>query len=202
MTEKADQPDLRMCEGYDHPESDDRFANLNEFICDYVDGTMDRAARDAFKEYLRGNPELAAHVQALIEARQVLRRCRCRAPRGFQSQLRRELAREELAPRPPLAAGLVPRLGKAVAVSSGLALLLLVGMWVGGSAVAPSDAERPILTEEIRLMGPRLSRVIRARPAYQHADLQALGPVTLIPSMHRPLEPEWALAVQRMDAAP
>ena len=82
-----------MSHGYDLDPSD-----LDEFLVEYVDGTMDPVVREAFEEFLRVYPEVAAHVDCLASVRTELCRlgddCRCQAPPGFQARLKRQLACE------------------------------------------------------------------------------------------------------------
>ncbi|WP_243664019.1 anti-sigma factor family protein [Rhodothermus marinus] len=54
------------------PEQDCPFSDLDELLCEYVDGTMDPAVRQVFEEYLRTNPTLAHHVECLCRTRQLL----------------------------------------------------------------------------------------------------------------------------------
>lgn len=73
-------------------------SDLDEFLVEYVDGTMDPVVREAFEEFLRMYPEVQAQVDCLSSIRTKLCRlgadCRCQAPPGFQDRLRRQLAGE------------------------------------------------------------------------------------------------------------
>ena len=73
-------------------------SDLDEFLVEYVDGTMDPVVREAFEEFLHVYPEVAAHVDCLASVRTELCRlgddCRCQAPPGFQARLKRQLACE------------------------------------------------------------------------------------------------------------
>jgi len=63
---------------------------LDEYICDYVDGTMDDAVRDAFEDYLAANPDVAAHVARLVQTTDMLRACADQCPcvaEDFQTRL-------------------------------------------------------------------------------------------------------------------
>ncbi len=72
--------------------------DLDEFLVEYVDGTMDPVVRGAFEDFLRVYPEVRAHVDCLSSIRTELCRlgddCRCQAPPGFQDRLKRQLACE------------------------------------------------------------------------------------------------------------
>lgn len=112
------------------PESIDD--QLDELLCEYVDGTMDKIVREAFEEYLDMNPELAAHVRCLRETRNLLCHvgaCRC-ASAGMQIQLRLRLA-NELESRDRAAMVLSNRLGNFAAVTSAVGLMLILGMMAG-----------------------------------------------------------------------
>jgi anti-sigma factor RsiW len=51
---------------------------LDEWLCEYVDGTMDPSVEAVFEQYVEANPELKAHVQRLRQTRELL--CGCDAP--------------------------------------------------------------------------------------------------------------------------
>ena len=72
--------------------------DLDEFLVEYVDGTMDPVVRGAFEEFLRVYPEVRTQVDHLISVRSELCKlgddCRCQAPPGFQDRLKRQLACE------------------------------------------------------------------------------------------------------------
>ena len=72
--------------------------DLDEFLVEYVDGTMDPVVRGAFEEFMRVYPEVRAHVDCLSSVRSELCKlgddCRCNAPPGFQDRLKRQLACE------------------------------------------------------------------------------------------------------------
>lgn len=52
--------------------SDACYPWLTDFLCDYVDGTMEPQARELFEECLTANPDLAAHVDELKRAQSTL----------------------------------------------------------------------------------------------------------------------------------
>jgi anti-sigma factor RsiW len=116
-----------MTNGY-HDHADDDFSDLDEWLCEYVDGTIDPAARGALEECMRSNPALARHVESLLQARNLLCRygCRHQAPHSLQPKLQERLAREseEALPPTPLLAG---RLGRWATYSSLIALAVLFG---------------------------------------------------------------------------
>ena len=73
-------------------------ADLDEFLVEYVDGTMDPVVQEAFEEFLRVYPEVAEQVDCLATVRSQLCRlgdkCRCHAPPGFQDRLKEHLVEE------------------------------------------------------------------------------------------------------------
>lgn len=121
-----------MLDRYYSRETESIDDQLDELLCEYVDGTMDRAVREAFEEYLDMNPELAAHVRCLRETRNLLCHvgaCRC-ASAGMQVQLRLRLA-NELESRDRAAITLSNRLGNFAAITSAVGLMLIMGMMAG-----------------------------------------------------------------------
>ncbi len=79
---------------------DDQYPWLGEFLTEYVDGTMSPAARAAFEECLRGNPDLTGFVERLRHTRQMLcgYGCDVHAPCNLREQLHARLLREGLLP--------------------------------------------------------------------------------------------------------
>ncbi len=64
---------------------------LDEFVCEYVDGTMEPSVREAFEEFLDANPDVANHVDQLIETTSILKACADQCPcvaDDFQTRLR------------------------------------------------------------------------------------------------------------------
>ncbi len=115
------------------PEYDCPFSNLDELLCEYVDGTMDPAVRQVFEEYLRTNPTLARHVECLCQTRQLLCQhsaCRLRAPDGFQARLRQRLAYEMMREQRSLEYLHLP-LRSATVLASAVALLVILCMCTG-----------------------------------------------------------------------
>ncbi len=122
-----------MKDGYAQSEPDDfsgdDFSDLDEWLCEYVDGTIDPVARRAFEEYMRANPALAQHVQRLFQARNLLCTygCRHQAPMGLQPRLHRRLAVECDGLPHPQASSLGSNLSVIATFSSLLAIIVLIG---------------------------------------------------------------------------
>jgi hypothetical protein len=124
-----------MPEGYypDEPEQPDE--QLDEFMCEYVDGTMDPAVRAAFEEYLEANPGLAAHVRCLCQTRSMLCSYGGRhADASLEEQIRQRVA-GELDRKARVERSFQMRLGKAAMATSMFSLLLILGMMAGLSQV-------------------------------------------------------------------
>lgn len=86
-----------MVDGYDSSDATPGIPpELDDFICDYVDGSMDPVVRAAFEEFLEANPRVRAHVDEVAETAALLRchgRCLC-APDGFDNRLRHAVENE------------------------------------------------------------------------------------------------------------
>lgn len=154
-----------MCDGYQPTGEDDHSRLDDEFLCEYVDGTMDPSVRDAFEEYLRANPALAEHVERLRHTRMLLCQygCQCKAPQGLQNRLRRELACEMIRTQMPLFPIVTSRLQAVAAFTSGMVVMLVLGMMVGAAVF--SDPEHTGVT-----LGPRASTGDGLLSDYQRAS--------------------------------
>ena len=129
-----------MRDGYDPPEGEDGASSgLDEFLCEYVDGTMDPIVRTAFEDYLRLNPDLYEHIECLRETRSMLCRygCRLRAPDALQQRLRERLGAEMQTP-PPVLPHTADRLNWLAGVSS--LVLLICGFLVAEYGMQPALA--------------------------------------------------------------
>lgn len=127
------------------PEHDCPFSDLDELLCEYVDGTMDPAVRQVFEEYLRTNPTLARHVECLCRTRQLLCQhgaCKLRAPEGFQARLRQRLAYEMMREQRSLEYLSLP-LRSATMLASAVALVVILGMCTGVLLYMEQEARSP-----------------------------------------------------------
>ena len=87
-----------MADGYDAsgPQSPDS-SKIEEYLTEYVDGTMEPEVLRVFEDLLKQDPVLAARARELKMVRQLLCSLRCsRAPEGFDARLRQRLAYEML----------------------------------------------------------------------------------------------------------
>ena len=133
-----------MCERYDTSDSeDDKYSSMDELLCEYVDGTMDRATRRAFEELLHSDLEFAEHVRELTRTRAMLceYRWRINAPNGFSGRLQREITDEMMRAQEPILTENSHRLRQATTLSSIMVAMLLAGL-VSGSLLAESDPAR------------------------------------------------------------
>jgi hypothetical protein len=135
-----------MCDGYRTAGEDDRPDLEDEFLCEYVDGTMDPVVRNVFEEYVRANPDLRDHIECLRHTRSLLCRygCRCRAPRDLHDRLRREITCDLINGRIPFNILVAERLKGAASVSTAMAFVLLIG-FLGGLTLMDAPEGAPTL---------------------------------------------------------
>lgn len=192
-----------MREDYHDPDSwrptyDCPFSDLDELLCEYVDGTMDPAVRQVFEEYLRANPTLAYHVEGLYRTRQLL--CqhvayKLRAPDGFQARLRQRLAYEMMREQRSLEYLSLP-LRSATMLASAVALLVVLGMCTGVLLYSTKEWKADVPSIMVQATRPELAAAFK---------LEALTPVRaeprVLPGSH---QPEWALSTawSRQEFAP
>ena len=124
-----------MPESYYPDYSEHSDEQLDELLCEYVDGTMDPTVRVAFEEYLAVNPELARHARCLCETRVMLCSYGCRHPKeeSIQDQIRKRIA-GELVRQDRTEAVFVQRLGNAAMLTSTVSLVVILAMVAGFSA--------------------------------------------------------------------
>lgn len=148
---------------------------LDEWLCEYVDGTMDPALEIVFEEYVEANPELKAHVEKLRETRNLL--CRCGLPkstsREAQARVCGRVECEMLRSQAPLSALLTEHPVAAVSVASSV-VALVIGLFAGAllfgppASTAASDAversaPRPVPT--VTAPAFRVDRRPQSQPA-------------------------------------
>jgi len=122
-----------MYVGYDDSgEQPCPYSDLDEFLCEYVDGEMDPAVRAAFEEIVSRDPALAEHVECLRRTRALL--CayshRIGAPCSLQARLHYELSRELMQEKAPLLSPVTSRLGRVATLASAVVLTLAIGLYV------------------------------------------------------------------------
>lgn len=113
---------------------------LDEWLCEYVDGTMDPSVEAVFEQYVEANPELKAHVERLRQTRDLL--CGCDAPDVYASAPQSEKAsgaEEDLLPASPtLPEQASERPAVALGLASSIAVALVVGFLAGSIFVDPA----------------------------------------------------------------
>ena len=178
-----------MPDGYYPDHSDEQ---LDEFLCEYVDGTMDPSVRVAFEEYLEANPGLANHARCLCRTRNMLCSYAGRHPsESLQQQIRHRVACE-LNRKNRNEAVILSRLGSAAMLTSAVSLLLILGMVAGISAVNESGSghyligSESALVESMALPNDAYGQPGRRLPLdwYKKSPtLSSLGPATILPTI-------------------
>jgi anti-sigma factor RsiW len=151
-------------------------------MCEYVDGTMDPAARRAFEEYLSIDPALARQVDHLRRTRSLLcdHGCQMPASEDVRERMRRRLATEMMRTQPPFFTEAVSRLGTFAMVASLMSVTLLAGMLVGvelleDPAKAMTEQAQPMRT----MLSPRvaMSPLVGDQPMRQFQFVRQAAPV-------------------------
>ncbi len=124
---------------------------LNEWLCEYVDGTMDPSLEMVFEEYVQANPELKEHIEQLQHTREML--CRCEepltAPEDVCAQVRGAVEGDLL--RSPRTVEETVREHPIATVASSMAVALVVGMFAGALLLAPpSSFDEPGASAAVR----------------------------------------------------
>ena len=115
---------------------------LDEWLCEYVDGTMDPSVEAVFEQYVEANPELKAHVERLRQTRELL--CGCEdaasAPRTATMEAPPEVEEDLLRDAAPelFAVEETSRSVVALGLASSIAVALVVGFLAGSMLVEPS----------------------------------------------------------------
>jgi len=127
-----------MPEGYCPDSKDDQ---LDELMCEYVDGTMDAAVRAAFEELLATDPELADQAHCLCRTRALLSSYGCRhSTHDIEAEIRCRVALE-LSREQHLQAALTDRLSGVAVVTSVACVLMLIGVMAGMSVFSEPGVE-------------------------------------------------------------
>jgi hypothetical protein len=136
----------------DDPGADPPYEWLDEWLCEYVDGTMDPALEIVFEEYVEANPDLKAHVERLQETRQLLCDCgqedrtpdadapspkKVQAPQRVKARVCGKVECEMLRSQAPVASVLRENPVATIGAASSV-VALVVGLFVGAALFAPS----------------------------------------------------------------
>ncbi len=115
---------------------------LDEWLCEYVDGTMDPSLKAVFEQYVEANPELKAHVERLQETRNLL--CECGLPEEPSSDLESKICTEVewdmLRSSTPVSDALWRRPMAAFGVASSVVVALVIGFLMGATVVDPPSS--------------------------------------------------------------
>ena len=135
---------------------DASYAWLDEWLCEYVDGTMDPSLKANFEKYIEANPELEAHIEQLNETRDLLgqragpkppsKERRERVSKRVRSRVCRKVECEMLRSEESLGAILSDRSRAFIGIASSMAVALVVGVFTGALLFGSSD---PFLPESL-----------------------------------------------------
>jgi anti-sigma factor RsiW len=116
---------------------------LNEWLCEYVDGTMDPSLRRVFEKYVEANPDLKAHIERLRHTRELL--CQCRqpvdddvpesVPESVRARVREKVECDML--RTPHSLHDIVKERPMTAFVSSFVVALVVGLFAGAALFAP-----------------------------------------------------------------
>lgn len=176
-----------MNDRYDDEEEGDE--RLDEFLCEYVDGTMEAGVRASFEEYLAQNPDLAAHVRGLVLTRSLLcshREC-AHAPSTLQRRLQIEIARDQMGTTPDTVP--VGGLGRFATFTSVVGFAVLLGAVVGTSFVRGNlpggdDPAYTVRTEKGSVASDAHGHASAVRPPrVAVASFGIMGPANAMPTL-------------------
>lgn len=130
---------------------------LDEWLCEYVDGTMDPSLEAIFEQYVEANPELKAHVQRLKKTRELL--CERSFPPPSSEAEPPPALSEDLVPSSPSASSSSPKLRDrplvVLGMVSSVTAALVIGFVLGATTVPPTLSSASSATAVER---PRTSR--------------------------------------------
>ena len=136
-----------MSHGYSDPKPYDASTLEDEFLCEYVDGTMDPLVRHVFEEYVRVNPGMEEHIEQLRNTRRLLCRyaCRCQAPSDLHHRLRNRIPGDAARPVLPAPA---PAMAQSAAKGTGMSsyaitVVLMLGLALGASGIQAEYGAKP-----------------------------------------------------------
>ena len=162
---------------------------LDEWLCEYVDGTMDPSLEAVFEKYVEANPELKAHVERLKQTRELL--CNCGLPTEPSEEREAEICRDVEcdAPPPPGTEAEPDRTGPGpplttLGLVSSVTAALVVGFLVGAMVVGPVPSTLSSTTP------PSEQRAAEAEPEPPSVErTQATAPEHPRPRTRLPLTP-------------
>ena len=159
---------------------------LDEWLCEYVDGTMDPSLEAVFEQYVEANPDLKAHIERLQATRDLL--CECglskEAPAEVEAEICTEVECDMLQSSVPLSEIARNRSMVAFGVVSSVAVALVVGFLVGAMMVEPAPS--PLRSASSAKASPAVPSSPPARVPL--GRVQAVSPNSDVP-LARPTAP-------------
>lgn len=132
---------------------------LDEWLCEYVDGTMDPSMEAVFEQYVEADPELKAHVERLRQTREIL--CGCDVPERSPTEGPAPMnggGEEDLIQAPPVFSEETgERSVASVGIASSIAVALVVGFLAGSVLVDPSTFSSTPRAAAVEAEGPEAS---------------------------------------------
>lgn len=167
-------------------DSDQPYGWIDEWLCEYVDGTMDPALEAVFTSYVEANPQLKEHIEELQQTRDLLKQCRhvpgeCTSPDHACTEVCNQVEsdllcsklslREALDQRPQFTAGLFASVITALVIGVVVGATVIRPMPPSSTPVSPSSdgvateqqvaADRPALPATMPPMGAQSERNVR-----------------------------------------
>lgn len=145
---------------------------LNEWLCEYVDGTMDPSLRRVFDKYVQANPDLKAHVERLRHTRELL--CACsreakqEAPEAVRARVQETVECDLL--RTPHSLEEAVRERPMTAMASALVVALVVGMFTGAALFTAEMPSAPGAAQQAQAppQAPPPASSSTTQPRLQH----------------------------------
>lgn len=136
---------------------------MDELLCEYVDGTMDRSVRTVFEECVKGDRRLASQVRCLRCIRRLLCDHRLRTPIGLRECVRRRLYRHL-----PFASPVRPP-HTSILVGTAIAIVLAAGLVAGASQQVPNSVIRMHGgVQSVLEADPGSVKMVHGRPLWEY----------------------------------
>ena len=165
---------------------------LDEWLCEYVDGTMDPSVEAVFEQYVEANPELKAHVERLRQTRELLCGCESERPESSLTAVEVEQDVDDGLRRRPVpslfSAQGSDRSVVALGLASSVAVALVVGFLAGSMLVEPSTLSSGPATAIERPAAPSEERE-EASPRSGAVSLAPMSRASASPSDEVPFAP-------------
>lgn len=156
---------------------------LDEYICEFVDGTMDASVRSAFEDYLEANPNVARHVERIIETRDILQACADQCPcldDDFQKRLKCAVE-NECVPEAESAVWLDRLTGVVLTTSAVTLLCLAVVAPRSVDEGFPSSVAATTATAAVRIGSSTEDPLRKVRYHRDRPAMVRIGPSTPVP---------------------